>query len=145
MERRHDAADRRARRLYLMPKGKPLVDDIWHLVDLTRREAFAGIPRKDADLIVELLEKIQSNFASLEALPTLAERPELAHRQPDILAAEARLHAATSAVGVAQSNLYPKIQLSDTVGQQSLKADQLFDRASNAAGPRLAQSASYLG
>jgi NodT family efflux transporter outer membrane factor (OMF) lipoprotein len=57
---------------------------------------------------------------------------ELAHRRPDILAAEARLHAATSAVGVAQSNLYPKIQLSATVGEQSLKADQLFDRASNA-------------
>jgi NodT family efflux transporter outer membrane factor (OMF) lipoprotein len=57
---------------------------------------------------------------------------ELAHRRPDILAAEARLHAATSAVGVAQSNLYPKIQLSASVGQQSLKADQLFDSASNA-------------
>jgi NodT family efflux transporter outer membrane factor (OMF) lipoprotein len=57
---------------------------------------------------------------------------ELAHRRPDILAAEAQLHAATSAVGVAQSNLYPKIQLSASVGQQSLKADQLFDRASNA-------------
>jgi NodT family efflux transporter outer membrane factor (OMF) lipoprotein len=57
---------------------------------------------------------------------------ELAHRRPDILAAEARLHAATSAVGVAQSNLYPKLQLSASVGQQSLKADQLFDRSSNA-------------
>jgi NodT family efflux transporter outer membrane factor (OMF) lipoprotein len=57
---------------------------------------------------------------------------ELAHRRPDILAAEARLHAATSAVGVAQSNLYPKIQLTASVGQQSLKADQIFDRASNA-------------
>jgi NodT family efflux transporter outer membrane factor (OMF) lipoprotein len=57
---------------------------------------------------------------------------ELAHRRPDILAAEARLHAATSAVGVAQSNLYPKIQLSASVGQQSLEADQLFERASNA-------------
>jgi len=59
---------------------------------------------------------------------------ELAHRRPDILAAEARLHAATSAVGVAQSNLYPKIQLSATAGQQSIKAGQLFDRASNAWG-----------
>jgi len=57
---------------------------------------------------------------------------ELAHRRPDILAAEARLHAATSAVGVAQSNLYPKIQLTATVGQQALKGDQLFDRANNA-------------
>jgi NodT family efflux transporter outer membrane factor (OMF) lipoprotein len=57
---------------------------------------------------------------------------ELAHRRPDILAAEARLHAATSAVGVAQSNLYPKIQLTASVGQQSLKAGQLFDGANNA-------------
>jgi len=57
---------------------------------------------------------------------------ELAHRRPDILAAEARLHAATSAVGVAQSNLYPKIELTASVGQQSLKADRLFDRANNA-------------
>ena len=68
LERRNDPADRRARRLYLKPKGKSLVDDIWHLVDLTRREAFAGIPRKHADLMIELLEKIQSNFASLEPL-----------------------------------------------------------------------------
>jgi len=57
---------------------------------------------------------------------------ELAHRRPDILAAEARLHAATSAVGVAQSNLYPKIQLSASAAQQSLEASQLFDRAGNA-------------
>src|SRR5258707_3723117 len=57
---------------------------------------------------------------------------ELAHRRPDILAAEAQLHAATSAVGVAQSNLYPKIQLTASAGQQSLKADQLFDGANNA-------------
>lgn len=71
--RRNDPTDRRARRLYLEAKAKPLVDDIWHLVDLTRREAFAGIPRKHADLMIELLEKIQSNFASLEALPTRAE------------------------------------------------------------------------
>jgi DNA-binding MarR family transcriptional regulator len=68
LERRHDPADRRARRLYLTAKGKPLVDDIWHLADLTRREAFAGIPRKDADLMIELLGRIQSNFASLEPL-----------------------------------------------------------------------------
>src|SRR5882762_1075396 len=66
LERRSDPADRRARRLYLKPKGKPLVDDIWHLVALTRREAFAGIPKKHADLMIELLEKIQCNLVSLE-------------------------------------------------------------------------------
>jgi MarR family transcriptional regulator, transcriptional regulator for hemolysin len=73
LERRNDPADRRARCLYLLPKAKPLVDDIWHLVDLTRREAFAGIPRKHADLLIELLEKVRTNFASLEALSPRAE------------------------------------------------------------------------
>jgi NodT family efflux transporter outer membrane factor (OMF) lipoprotein len=57
---------------------------------------------------------------------------ELAHRRPDILAAEARLHAATSAVGVAESNLYPKIQLSATLGQQAVNADQIFNRSNTA-------------
>lgn len=57
---------------------------------------------------------------------------ELAHRRPDILAAEAQLHAATSAVGIAESNLYPKIQLTATLGQQAVKAGQLFDSADTA-------------
>jgi NodT family efflux transporter outer membrane factor (OMF) lipoprotein len=57
---------------------------------------------------------------------------ELVHRRPDILMAEAALHAATSAVGVADSNLYPKIQLTATGGQQALAADALFNRASTA-------------
>jgi NodT family efflux transporter outer membrane factor (OMF) lipoprotein len=57
---------------------------------------------------------------------------ELAHQRPDILAAEAQLHAATSAVGVADANLYPKIQLTGTLGQQAVKAGQLFDSADTA-------------
>ena len=54
---------------------------------------------------------------------------ELAHRRPDILAAEARLHAATSAVGIAESNLYPKIQLTGSIGPQSVTPGGLFDRS----------------
>jgi NodT family efflux transporter outer membrane factor (OMF) lipoprotein len=57
---------------------------------------------------------------------------ELAHRRPDILAAEARLHAATSAVGIAESNLYPKIQLSGSVAQESVTFGGLVNRSSNA-------------
>jgi NodT family efflux transporter outer membrane factor (OMF) lipoprotein len=55
---------------------------------------------------------------------------ELAHRRPDILAAEARLHAATSAVGIAESNFYPKIQLTGTVGPQAVTSGGLLDRSS---------------
>jgi DNA-binding MarR family transcriptional regulator len=71
LERRSDPADRRARRLYLKPKGRPLVDQIWQLVDATRREAFAGIPKKHADLMIELLEKVHSNFTSLAPIQPL--------------------------------------------------------------------------
>jgi NodT family efflux transporter outer membrane factor (OMF) lipoprotein len=56
---------------------------------------------------------------------------ELARRRPDILAAESQLHAATAAVGVATSNLYPHIDLTGSTGQQSITSDALFDSASN--------------
>jgi NodT family efflux transporter outer membrane factor (OMF) lipoprotein len=56
---------------------------------------------------------------------------ELAHRRPDILAAEAQLHAATAAVGIANANLYPHINLTASMGQQAANLGHLFDRASN--------------
>jgi NodT family efflux transporter outer membrane factor (OMF) lipoprotein len=56
---------------------------------------------------------------------------ELARRRPDILAAEAQLHAATAAVGVATANLYPRIDLTGTIGQQSITTDALFDQQSS--------------
>jgi NodT family efflux transporter outer membrane factor (OMF) lipoprotein len=56
---------------------------------------------------------------------------ELAHHRPDILAAEAQLHAATAAVGIATANLYPQITLSASGGQQALPSSawRLFDRS----------------
>jgi NodT family efflux transporter outer membrane factor (OMF) lipoprotein len=39
---------------------------------------------------------------------------ELVHKRPDILTAEARLHAAVAAIGVAKANLYPDIALGAT-------------------------------
>jgi NodT family efflux transporter outer membrane factor (OMF) lipoprotein len=57
---------------------------------------------------------------------------ELAHHRPDILAAEAQLHAATAAVGVATANLYPQITLSATGGWQSLPGQTLFTRSNGA-------------
>lgn len=59
---------------------------------------------------------------------------ELVHGRPDILAAEAQLHAATAAVGVATANLYPRITLSGSLGQQALETSALFDANSTAWG-----------
>ena len=50
----------------------------------------------------------------------------LVHLRPDILTAEARLHAATAAIGVAQANMYPNIALGATVEQAANAPAQVF-------------------
>jgi NodT family efflux transporter outer membrane factor (OMF) lipoprotein len=57
---------------------------------------------------------------------------ELVHNRPDILASEARLHAATAAVGVATSNLYPHIVLTGALTLQSTILGRLFEGQNNA-------------
>jgi NodT family efflux transporter outer membrane factor (OMF) lipoprotein len=54
----------------------------------------------------------------------------LVHQRPDILAAEAQLHAACAAVGVATANMYPQIPLTASVGSEPLTLGQLFDSSS---------------
>lgn len=56
----------------------------------------------------------------------------LVHARPDILAAEARLHAATAAVGVATARLYPTINLTGTFTQSALDPSSFFDTTASA-------------
>ena len=58
------------------------------------------------------------------ALPT-----ELVHRRPDILQAEADLHAAAAGVGVATARLYPDIELGATLTQGAPGIDKLVKNA----------------
>lgn len=70
-------------------------------------------------------------------LPTelpLSVPSELARRRPDILAAEAQLHASTAAVGVAEGNLYPRINIGASVGLQAGQFDDLFQSKSSVFG-----------
>lgn len=48
---------------------------------------------------------------------------ELARRRPDILIAEARLHAATAAIGAAKADFYPRIELTGKLGLDSMEYD----------------------
>jgi NodT family efflux transporter outer membrane factor (OMF) lipoprotein len=57
---------------------------------------------------------------------------KLVRRRPDILAAEAQLHAATAAVGIATADLYPQISLTATLAQEALAPAQLFNASSTA-------------
>lgn len=52
--------------------------------------------------------------------------------RPDVLAAEANLHQATAAVGIATANLFPNIVLSASLGSQALERGDLFGSSSEA-------------
>ncbi len=57
---------------------------------------------------------------------------ELVRRRPDILAAEAQLHADSAAVGVATAQLYPSITLSASLVQESAALARLLEAAGRA-------------
>lgn len=63
------------------------------------------------------------------ALPDLALGlpSEVALRRPDIRAAEARLHAATASIGIAQAELYPSIRLGAKFGFESYLGGEFSD------------------
>ena len=51
----------------------------------------------------------------------------LVRKRPDILEAEARLHAATAAIGIATANLYPNLTIGANTAQASPKLGSLFN------------------
>jgi len=52
---------------------------------------------------------------------------ELVRKRPDILAAEAELHAATADIGVAVANQYPSIHLTANIAQGAITPENLFN------------------
>lgn len=75
------------------------------------------------------------------ALPDLALGlpSEVALRRPDIRAAEARLHRATAAIGIAKADLYPSIRLGARFGYESYLSGEFSDWGSRtwSIGPSL--------
>jgi NodT family efflux transporter outer membrane factor (OMF) lipoprotein len=62
---------------------------------------------------------------------------ELARRRPDVVEAEAQLHAATATIGVAVAAFYPSVTLSGSIGLQALQPSKFFsfNARQYAAGP----------
>src|SRR5258708_36593758 len=73
IERRPDAADRRARRLFLGEKAKPILDTTQRLADGIRHEALAGFSKEQQGLFINMLRHIPGNLATLQPIP--AETP----------------------------------------------------------------------
>jgi len=70
-----------------------------------------------------------ANSGSLPEVLPVAVPSELVHSRPDILEAEAKLHAATADVGVATANLYPNLNLTASIAQNALTPGNLFSYA----------------
>jgi NodT family efflux transporter outer membrane factor (OMF) lipoprotein len=71
---------------------------------------------------------------TLPAQVPLSLPSQLVRQRPDILAAEARLHAATADVGVATAKLYPTLDLTATLTQSNLSLPSLFTTQGTSAG-----------
>lgn len=68
-------------------------------------------------------------FVLPEALP-VSMPSSLVRQRPDILSAEAQLHAASAAIGIATAELYPQVTLSASLSQEALTPGRLFSGAS---------------
>ena len=82
IERRPDPADRRARRLYLTPKSRPLLETIWRLAELTRAEMFAGVSKAEREAFMGVLERLHVNAVAAAGQPLDGTEPNTARPNP---------------------------------------------------------------
>ena len=75
-----------------------------------------------------------SDFVLPENVP-VSLPSELARERPDILEAEAQLHAASAAIGVATADMYPHLQLSASLTQAGPGIGTLWGVAAGLTGP----------
>jgi len=75
-----------------------------------------------------------SDFVLPENVP-VSLPSELARDRPDILEAEAQLHAASAAIGVATADMYPHLQLSASLTQAGPGIGTLWGVAAGLTGP----------
>jgi DNA-binding MarR family transcriptional regulator len=63
IERRPDPADRRARRLFLTAKARPILGRIWHVANETRNEALARLSASEGDTLIDLLQRVHATLS----------------------------------------------------------------------------------
>jgi NodT family efflux transporter outer membrane factor (OMF) lipoprotein len=72
-----------------------------------------------------------AEFALPQSLP-VSVPSELVRQRPDVLAAQAQLHAASAVVGVATAQLYPNLTLTGALTQEALQTSTLFTSSATA-------------
>jgi DNA-binding MarR family transcriptional regulator len=72
IERRADPADRRARRLFLTAKARPILGRIWNVANETRDEALAGLSAGEGDALIDLLHRVHATLTERVPVDTSA-------------------------------------------------------------------------
>ena len=80
IERRADPADRRARRLYLTGKARPVLGRIWSVANETRDEALAQLSTGEASALIDLLHRVHATLS--ERVPGDGVAPSRSSPQP---------------------------------------------------------------
>jgi MarR family transcriptional regulator, transcriptional regulator for hemolysin len=70
IERRPQPGDRRARRLVLTDKARPILARILDLSNEVRAESFAGLSQREGQCLIDLLRRVHANLS--ERVPPLA-------------------------------------------------------------------------
>jgi len=63
IERRPDPTDRRARRLFLTDKARPVLGRIWDVSSETQDQVLAALSPDEADQLIELLRRVHGALA----------------------------------------------------------------------------------
>src|SRR5947209_18989592 len=63
IERRADPADRRARRLYLTAKARPVLGRVWNVANDTRDEALARLTPQEAEQLIDFLYRVHATLS----------------------------------------------------------------------------------
>jgi len=69
VERRSDPTDRRARRIYMKPKGANLVEKMQTVSEDLNAEIFGGIPDRDVVKVEAVLARVKQKLLDMDAVP----------------------------------------------------------------------------
>lgn len=98
IERRPDPGDRRAHRLMLTEKARPLLARILDLSTEIRQEAFVDLSEEEGRHLIDLLRRVHAGLSGHATIPSLATLPEPAGF-PDGQPSRERADAGLAALG----------------------------------------------
>jgi len=75
IERRPDPSDRRARRLFVTDKARPVLHRIWDVATKTQNEAFIRLTPEDAERLITLLRRVHGTLAERVPAPEPSSEP----------------------------------------------------------------------